>query len=175
MRLSLIKVSALFILLTSFVSCHTVDDERLPNMPVNISISDPGMWNTYGVSGFGSNREFILMASGEHVPASFPYNSRSATGFGGVLLIEGLDPFSSISATPLAYDLACPVERKADIRVFVEPDTYYAICPECGSVYDVTLGMGAPIQGPASTGKYKYGLKVYSCIASGNGGYFITN
>lgn len=175
MKLNLLKFAALLTLSIGLASCHTVDDQRLPNMPVNISIADAGMWNTFGVSGFGSNRNFILLTTGEHIPASFPFNSRSATGFGGVLLIEGLDPFTLMGGTPLAYDLACPVERQADIRVFVEPETYYAVCPVCGSVYDVTLGMGAPVAGPAATGKYKYGLKNYSCLPSGSGGYYITN
>lgn len=156
-------------------ACQTVDDERIPNMPVNISISDIGLWNTYGVSGFGSNRNFILTSSGTRIPTGFPYTTTSATGFGGVLLIEGLDIYSSSVSVPLAYDLACPVERQTDVRVRINPDTFYAECPVCESVYDVTLGAGGPVSGIAATGSYKYGLKQYACIATGSGGYYITN
>ena len=175
MRIKILCCSGLILLAGATQSCQTVDDNRIPNMPVNIAIADVGMWNTYGVSGYGVNRNFILTSSGTRIPAGFPYTTTSATGFGGVLLIEGLDPFTATSSMPLAYDLACPVERKPEVRVKVDAETYYAVCPVCESVYDVTLGAGAPVTGVAATGTYKYGLKMYSCIASGNGGYFITN
>lgn len=159
----------------ALTGCQSVDDERIPNMVVNISLSDPGLWNTYGVSGFGSHRNFIYSPSGGSQPAGFTYKAGSATGFGGVLLIEGVDPFSAVTAAPLAYDLACPVERRADIRVYVENETYMAVCPECNSVYDVTVAGGSPVSGEALNGKYKYALKSYRVIPSGQGGYYIIN
>ena len=165
----------LIIFSLGIAGCQTVDNERIPNMAVNISLSDAGLWNTYGVSGFGSNRNFIYKPGGISVPSGFPYKYGSATGFGGVLLIEGIDPFSTITAAPLAYDLACPVERKADIRVHIDMDTYVAVCDECHSTYDVTMQGGAPISGVAATGKYKYALKSYHVVPAGNGGYYITN
>lgn len=164
-----------FLTLLSFQSCQTIDDERIPNVLVNISLADAGLWNTYGVSGFGSNNSFIFNSSGSSQPAGFPYKSVSGTGFGGVLLIEGMDPFTSITGVPLAYDLSCPVERKIDVRVKIDPDTYFAVCPNCHSTYDVTMQRGAPVSGEAATGKHKYGLKFYQCIPSGQGGYYITN
>lgn len=163
--LSIILLSILF------PGCATVDDERIPNMPVNISIADAGMWNTYGVSGFGTYKIFTL---NPRQPSSFPYSQKSYTGFGGVLLIEGVDPFSGNSSMPLAYDLACPVERVPETRVAIDPESYMAICPVCGSSYDVTMQRGAPVGGPALMGKYKYGLKNYTCLSTG-GGYIITN
>lgn len=140
-------------------------------MAVNISLSDAGVWNTYGVAGFGSNRNFIY----PNQPQGFTYKPGSATGFGGVLLIEGMDPRNDLGTYPLAYDLACPVERQPDIRVKIISTDYVAVCPECGSVYDVTMAGGAPISGEAATGKYKYGLKTYSVLPTGYGGYLITN
>ena len=175
MRHSIGIISLILIILLSSVSCQSLDDERIPNMLVNISLGDPGLWNTYGVSGFGSNRNFIYSPTGISQPVGFSYKTGSATGFGGVLLIEGVDPFSSVTAAPLAYDLACPVERKADIRVSIDPDTYLAVCKQCNSVYDVTIQHGAPVSGIALTGKNKYALKSYNCIPGGNGGYYITN
>ena len=154
--------------------CSGVDNDRIPNMAVNISLSDAGVWNTYGVSGFGSHRNFIYSSS-EKQPAGFPYKTGSATGFGGVLLIEGLDPYNNLGAYPLAYDLACPVERKADVRVVIDNENYVAVCPQCHSVYDVTMAAGAPIGGEALTGKYKYALKMYQVVPTGSGGYYIIN
>ena len=170
-----LRISALcFLCASCLISCNTVDDDRIPSMPVNISISDAGSWNIYGVSGFGMHREFVLTSS-IRLPANFPYTTNSATGFGGVLLISGMNPYTTTTDQPLAYDLACPVERNPNIRVYVNDDTYVAVCPECASTYDVTMGAGAPLSGPAATGKYKYGLKNYRCYPSANGGYIISN
>lgn len=162
------------IALASLASCQSVDDDRIPSYAVNVNISDAGSWNTYGVAGFGSSRRFIF-AQGVREPARFPYTAQSATGYGGVLLISGMDPYTATTDTPLAYDLACPVELKPSMRVEIEGDTYEAVCPGCNSHYDVTMGGGAPVSGPAATGEYKYGLRRYRCIPSGNGGYIITN
>lgn len=151
--------------------CHSVDDDSLPSMPVNINLSDAGLWNTYGVAGFGLFRYFIPQL-GE--PSGFRYVANSATGFGGVLLIGGMDPFTNDTNVPLAYDLACPVERDASVRVTVDPSTFEAVCRKCGSRYDVTMQGGAPMSGPASDGSRKYGLTRYSCVKTGNGGYVIT-
>lgn len=140
-------------------------------MPVNISLADAGLWNTYGVSGFGSHRNFIY----GKVPSGFPYKTNSATGFGGILLIEGMDPYNNLGTYPLAYDLACPVERDPNIRVQISNADYVAYCPQCKSSYDVTMAAGAPISGEALEGKYKYRLKMYTVVQSGYGGYFITN
>ena len=155
-------------------SCGSVDDDRIPNMPVNIVLADAGTWNTYGVSGFGSHRRFIL-SQGMREPSGFPYSQTSATGFGGVLLINGMDPYSTTTDVPLAYDLSCPVEMKPNIRVEVEGELYNAVCPVCHSTYDVTMGGGGPLSGPAATGEHKLGLRRYSCYPSGSGGYIITN
>ena len=160
--------------LVFFTGCSSVDDERIPNMPVNINLGDPGLWNTYGVSGFGTNRDFII-APGIRVPSGFPFADNSATGFGGVLLISGMNPFTTTTDIPLAYDLACPVERQSNIRVYIDEEDYVAVCPECGSTYDVTMGGGAPLSGPAFSGKYKYGLRSYRCFPSTFGGFVISN
>lgn len=175
MRINRRIITILLGIFPCFYSCKSIDNERIPNMVVNISLSDPGLWNTYGVAGFGSHRNFIYSPSGGSVPKGFPYKTTSATGFGGVLLIEGVDPINALSAAPLAYDLACPVECKPDIRVHIDEEDYVAVCDECHSIYDVTMAGGAPISGVAATGKYKYGLKVYKVIPGGNGGYYITN
>lgn len=158
------------LVMPTLTSCQSVDDERIPAVPVAIRLGDAGRWNTYGVSGFGLCRYFIRQ-TGE--PANFPYTEQTYTGFGGVLLIGGMDPYTGETQIPLAYDLACPVECKPDVRVRVNPDNFEAICPVCDSHYDVTMAGGAPLSGPAAQGNPKYGLKRYSCIPTQNGGYDI--
>lgn len=154
--------------------CDSVDDDRIPSLAVNINLAGAGQWNTYGVSGVGIYRYFIL-SQDTRLPAGYSYSASSATGFGGVLLIGGVDAFTQEQNVPLAYDLACPVECKATIRVAIDPETLEAVCPVCGSHYNVVMAGGSPVSGPALTGDRKYGLRRYRCLAANGGGYVITN
>lgn len=154
--------------------CHDADDDALPNYPVGIDLGNAGLWNVYGVAGFGLYTEFIL-GSGIRVPEGFPYTETSRTGFGGVLLIGGMDPYTGNTNVPLAYDLACPVEKRADVRVGIDEATTVAVCPVCGSSYDVTMAGGAPLSGPAAKNKKKVALTRYQCLPTVNGGYLVSN
>lgn len=146
--------------------CDNVDSERIPAYRVQIALNSPGMWDVYGVGGYGQFREFILAT---RTPANFPFTETTFTGYGGVLLIMGMDPFGQGDVIPLSYDLSCPVECKPDIRVYVDPGTLEAVCPVCDSHYDVLMSGGSPISGPAATGSVKYGLQRYQCYPSNNG------
>lgn len=153
-------------------SCNTIDDDRIPSMPVNINLTTPALWNTYGVSGYGMYRRFIKPL---REPSNFAYGERSYTGYGGVLLISGVNPYTTEAGVPMAYDLSCPVECKPEIRVEMQSDGILpvAVCPVCGSHYDVTERGGSPTEGPAL--KDHYGLRRYEVRASSYGGYLITN
>lgn len=176
--LSFMKKGSLLVSMTAMLSaassCREVDDDRIPSLPVYINLSGAGMWNSYGVSGVGLSRSFINW-QGVVSPDGFPYNANTYVGFGGVLLIGGVDPFTSEPNVPLAYDLSCPVERSQTVRVFVDTENLEAVCPECGSRYDVITAGGSPVAGPALEGKYKYGLRRYSCDPGSGGGYIIHN
>lgn len=165
---------SLMALLSAASSCRQVDDDRIPSLPVYIDLSGAGMWNSYGVSGVGISRRFINQ-QGVLSPDGFPFTANTHLGFGGVLLIGGVDPFTAETNVPLAYDLACPVECSPTVRVYVDADNLEAVCPECGSRYDVITAGGAPVGGPALTGEYKYALRRYSCDPGQGGGYVIHN
>ena len=79
-------------------SCITITDDALPALPVNINLSPVSVWNTYGVTAFGSYRYFV-MQNGE--PSGFPYIGQSATGFGGVLLVCGFNPYTTDAGVPM--------------------------------------------------------------------------
>lgn len=165
----LAAIAAVVALAAACGGCDSVDSERIPAFRVQVALNSPGLWNVYGVGGYGEHREFILAT---RTPANFPFTETTFTGYGGVLLIMGMDPFGEGEVLPLAYDLACPVECKPEIRVAVDDNTLEAVCPVCQSHYDVTMAGGAPISGPAATGDVKYGLQRYRCLPS-NGGYVI--
>lgn len=152
----------------TLAGCHTVDDDRIPRLPVSIDLADNGLWNTFGVTGVGIHRNFILGRE----PAGFHYNARSATGYGGVLLIGGMDPFTNDPNVPLAYDLACPYCRESTIRVVIN-DALEAECKVCTSRYDVVMGGGTPVYGPAKT--HRFGMRRYRCLPGNLGGYYISD
>lgn len=129
-------------------------------MPVNITFADAGMWDKYGITGAGLYRRFIIQ---EKIPADFPYFASSATGFGGVLLC------SMYTGVPVAYDLACPVECRANVRVYVN-ESGEAECPECHSRYDIFEKYGYPVAGKAAV--EGFGLETYN-VVSGLGGYYM--
>lgn len=153
-------------------SCHQLNDERLPSMPVYIDMSNQGIWNAYGVHGYGQFNMFLFTGKGSgNLPPGFTYTYGSATGYGGVLLISGQNAFTG-EAGPLAYDLSCPVERLPNVRVYVDPNTFEAVCPDCHSHYDVVEAGGAPLSGPALASQYA--MTHYECYATNGGGYLIT-
>lgn len=158
----LLLITAATMLLTN-LSCESIDDERIPPVSVRIDLGNIGLWNTYGVPGALDYREFIRNAN-PPVPADFPYTALTFTGFGGVLLV------CDLNGAPMAYDLACPVECKADIRIRVDRDANDAYCPVCGSHYDIFSNRGYPLSGPAA--KDHYGLQVYH-VTPKDGGYII--
>lgn len=166
------KICFLFVAIVCccFSGCDSIDDDRIPAVSVNIRLDTAGMWDTYGVGGYGQYRYFIRAL---RQPANFPYTEATYTGYGGVLLIGGMDPFTSETNVPLAYDMACPVECKADVRVSIDDSNLDAVCPLCGSRYDVAMSGGAPVSGPALTGSVKYKLQSYKVVRSSYGGYNI--
>lgn len=160
-------------LLAATTGCDHLIDNRIPALPVYINISGHGMWNSWGVDAYGQSRDFILIDK-TRLPSGFPYGQTSATGYGGVMLIMGIDPFSN-EMTPLAYDLSCPVEKSRTIRVAIDPETNEAVCPKCHSRYNVTERGGSPTAGQALTDHYQ--LKMYVCLqpADMSGGYIVTS
>lgn len=152
--------------------CKSVNDEVIPSMPVSINLASHDLWNTYGVAGYGNYRIFNREL---RIPLNFAYNDRTYTGYGGVLLISGVNPFTLEAGVPLAYDLSCPVERKPDIRVQVVEDGLVpqAVCPKCGSHYDILERGGSPVEGVAVS--ENVGLRRYECREGLYGGYLIIN
>jgi nitrite reductase/ring-hydroxylating ferredoxin subunit len=79
-----------------------------------------------------------------------------SVGFGGVLVIHNM--FGEYKA----FDLACPFEARQDVLVEVDNEILYAVCPVCGTKYDVGTGNGAP------NGKGRHYMRTYNVIQNGN-------
>ena len=143
-------------------SCDHIDNKSVPNFTVRINLGDYARWNTYGVNGMG---EFRIFNREKGLPKGFPYDVNTYTGFGGVLLMMGMD-------APMAYDLSCPVEVSQNIILSIDADNFEAVCPKCGSRFNPLTGAGGPVSGVAINNKV--GMRQYHVTPS-NGGYFITN
>ena len=150
------------ILLVAATSCEHIDNKSVPRFTVRIDLGNYAMWNTYGVNGMGDYRIFDRT---KNLPANFPYNVNTYTGFGGVLLMMGMDG-------PMAYDLSCPVEAAHNIILSIDPNNFEAVCPKCNSHYDPLMNAGGPVKGVAINNKV--GMRQYRVIPSGYG-YVISN
>lgn len=144
------------------VGCHTIDDDRIPPLNVYVNFNTVGDWTEYGVPGAGSYRRFIKQ---DRIPANYPYSALSATGFGGVLLV------GDVHNQPVAYDLACPVECKSNVRIQVNEQALNAECPVCHSTYDIVTNYGYPLSGKAA--EKGYGLQRYHVSPGLNGEYMV--
>ena len=161
-----LKFFALSLLLTALCSCESSDSNRVPLFGVELELNS-AQWTTYGVFGYGDSRHFIRS---ERIPEGFPYTASSNTGFGGILLISGTDNGFDYNSV-LAYDLACPVEVPKISRVYIDPETFDAVCPKCHSHFNVCEGAGRAIAGPAR--EYKYDMRKYRVSPGQMGGYIV--
>lgn len=148
----------------TLASCDRVDDTRIPRSPVSIVFRGRQVWDVYGVNSAMETRRFIKE---DNVPAGFFYVVSDYTGYGGVLL--ACDYFGN----PVAYDLACPVECRRDVRVFVDTESNVAECPVCHSTYSIFENYGQPRSGVAL--ERNWGLRVYTVGVTAGGDHIITN
>ena len=79
-------------------------------------------------------------------------------GYAGIIIGQSV---YSDGYTDLAFEAACPVEASRTVSINVQNDGLgKAICPSCGTTYDLNNG-GAP------TGAGKEYLKRYTAVVSG--------
>lgn len=149
-RLALFFLTVALLLGTS--ACDSLDDTRVPGMPVHLVFNSVADWHTWGPGGATDTRRFIISDS-ERVPAGYPFTALDRTGFGGILLVN------DVNGNILVYDLACPVECKSIVRIKVDTESLTAECPQCHSTYDIFSLYGHPLSGPAA--REGYGLRRY--------------
>ncbi|MDR3142005.1 MAG: (2Fe-2S)-binding protein [Tannerellaceae bacterium] len=85
------------------------------------------------------------------------------TGYGGVLVYHGL---STAATSYYAFDISCPHEANRSVVVEVDDAGIYAVCPKCGSKYELLNGIGNPVSGPSQ--QEGYYLKSYTVTANGD-------
>lgn len=143
-------------------SCDSVDDNRLPAMPVRLTFRTQAEWITYGINSACQAKSFVKQL---RLPSNFPYTALDETGYGGLLLV------GDINGDYAAMDLSCPVESRPDIRVKVPDGKLYAECPMCGSTYEIYTNVGMPRSGMAA--EQGYALTRYHVRMGGVGEYIV--
>lgn len=147
-----------------FSACDEIDFDRVPPTNVRVSFDTQPEWNLYGTPGALDHKTFILDGNYRE-PTDFPWTALTYTGYGGVLLV------GDISGAPYAYDLACPVELKRDVRLKIDEEANEAYCPKCGSRFAVYTNYGSPISGEAK--KLKRGLRRFNVGPGMNGEFMV--
>ncbi|HBZ33918.1 MAG TPA: hypothetical protein DEO38_02330 [Bacteroidales bacterium] len=90
----------------------------------------------------------------EYIIFSEPRYAVDRVGFGGVIV------YTTLEGKYVAFDLACPVEAKRDVRV--EPDDAGVLtCAVCGERYDITFGLGYPMEGISKEPLKRYVTSLY--------------
>ena len=158
----LLRILFSLVAVMPLVACHSVDDDRLPPAPVRLTFYTVAEWNLYGNP---AALEYKMFIKEQRIPSNYNYTAISETGYGGILLVG--DAFGM----PLAYDLACPVEMRKDVRLKVDTEKNEAYCPNCGSRYDIYANYGSPLSGTAA--EQGYGLQKYYVGAGAAGEYMV--
>ena len=81
-------------------------------------------------------------------------------GLGGLLIVH------TVVNGYFAFDLACPNEQNPNPNTIVEVDAdgMNAVCPKCGTKYEIWHGTGIALE------DQKYGLRSYPISVNGNSG-----
>jgi nitrite reductase/ring-hydroxylating ferredoxin subunit len=118
------------ILTTIFSGCDDNYISSIPDYPVRLQLN---LTSTYPT--FRDNPNSFLIFDK-------PVQATDRIGFGGVLAYVGFD------GNYYAFDLACPYEAKQSIKVKPN-DLGQVVCETCGTVYDISYGIGNPVEGPS--------------------------
>ena len=150
------------LLIVSILCCLGMGCEEkivspIPNAPVNLTLD------------LSSYRDQKLNVSLSYIAytkeTTSPQLESDRFGYGGILVINGL---GQDLVNLLAYDLACPNEVQANVKIKADPqETGLATCPQCGAVFNIANG-GAPQSGS------KYWLKRYNVSQLSDTRYRVT-
>lgn len=141
--------------LLSLGSCNKEYGSNIPEARVYLEL-----YPAY-ITGLTVPMSYVIIPNNQE--SVYKYNS-SALGFGGVLVYHGYS--SDGNGQFYAFDLSCVNEANRTTLVEVDDTKLRAVCPKCGSVYNLSFGQGNAESGPAT--KKGFGLKPYSVIENGN-------
>lgn len=141
----------LFLILCLFPSCDKKYISSIPDYPVYLELD----------LNF-EDKDLIPVQAYKIFTSANINQAVERVGYGGVLVYHGLSNTAGTDAY-YAFDLSCPHEASRTVTVEVDENSVYAVCPKCGSQFELLNGIGNRISGP--TDEY---LKSYQVSVSGN-------
>ena len=141
MKKIIVHLSIILLLSGFSFSCEKTIRSSIPDCEVYIETQP----HEYAKLRSPNSAVSYFYTPGVPVPANFKF------GFGGVLIYRDLD------GRIRSCDLACPVEASRTIRV--EVNMPFAVCPVCGSEFNLSWGTASPKSGPA-----KEALRIYDHV-----------
>lgn len=130
------------LLLLATGACSKYEESNIPYAPVFLNIDlryeDKDLVGLY-----------------KHKSITAPRTAAERAGYSGVLVICGINTTTG-GTTYYAFDLCCPHEAKKNIMIEAN-DAGKAVCPECGTEYEIGYGTGAPTEGVS-----RYPLRKYA-------------
>lgn len=138
------KKLLLLILPVVLTGCYDNYISSIPDYPVSLELN---LTSTYPTFRNSVNESLVFEK---------PVKATDRVGFGGILVYSGFD------GNYYAFDLACPHEADSKIKIKAN-DLGQAVCETCGSVYDISYGVGNPVSGPS-----KEVLKRYKTALQGD-------
>lgn len=119
------------LLLFLFISgCEDNYISSIPNYPVSLELNLTASYPTFKDNPY----QYLVFEK--------PRYDYEYLGYGGILVVCGFG--SNNPYEYYAYDLACPHEAQANIKV-TPNNNGQAVCSTCGSVFDIVNGFGNPI------------------------------
>jgi hypothetical protein len=146
------RISALLFVSLLGIACEGPYISPIPPYPVSMSLNLTASYPTF----YDSSGQFLIFTK--------PIKATDRIGFGGLLVCTSVMRDDFGNSIYYAYDLACPHEVDASIRVEPLPDGFgEVICPHCETVYNAGYGFGEPRSGPS-----KHPLKRYKTLLQGD-------
>lgn len=149
------RIFTICCLCVCFFSCKT-EENPIPSYPVRLNLD-----LTY------KDKELkAIPAYKEYTNQNINITLGERIGYGGVLVIH------TMLGEYKAFDRACPYEANANVTVQVDEELLYAVCPKCGTKYEIGLigfGDGRP------DGVGRYGLRPYNTNRSNNNTLIVSN
>lgn len=135
--------------MSALSSCDDNYVSSIPSMPVSLKLDLSGKYNTFR----NSSNQFRYFEKRDF--------DADRIGFAGIIVYSGISFDDNDNTIYYAFDMACTHEIKQDSKVYpVEDEIGKVKCSKCGSVYDVSLGFGNPVTGPAKEILRKYKVTI---------------
>lgn len=139
----------LLIAVLLFSGCNEGYISSVPSMPVSFRLELIGKYSYMK----NSTNQFAVLET--------PVLVDDRIGYAGLFVYSGIMFDDNGNTIYYAFDMACTNEISKDAKVYPVPGELGKVkCNKCGSVFDVSMGLGNPVSGTAKEILRKYKVAV---------------